>query len=206
MRIIYFHGWNEHFDETKNKILSKFGDEVHFPDIYYSTYKNLIGSYTNEIFGKKNSTLIVGDSLGGYMAYHISNICKCPALLFNPTFFFKNGGELHPNGNSEGNTCLDKNIILSLNDEEIDIKRTLKLLKESGFDSQIKIFDSLTHQIPIDIFENEFSIFRETYKYHKGEDQKKSKKLSSTISVSEEDQRWWEVPIVPMPREETINL
>jgi len=203
---MYFHGWGGHFDETKNKILSKFGDEVYFPDIDYQNMRNLIGCYTNEAYGSKTPTLIIGNSLGGYLAYHISNICKFPALLFNPAFFFKNGGELRPNSNSESDGCLDKNIIISLKDEELDVKRTLKFLKENGFDSQIKMYNNLTHQIPIDVFENEFTSFREMYKDFKMVDQKKPSRYSigskiskTTYQPDDNDERWWEQDPDPRP-------
>jgi len=179
MRIAYFHGWGGHFNDAKYKILSKFGDEVYFPDIDYTNHRNLISSYANELFGSNNPTLIVGTSLGGYLGFHISNIVRCPALLINPAFFSKSGGELKPNSNSTNNDDYQKQFIFSVKDEEVDVKRCIKMLKDFKYeDAQIKLYPDLTHQIPIDVFENEFSEFREKFKDFKGFEQDKPKKSS----------------------------
>ncbi len=180
MRIAYFHGWGGHFNEVKHKILSKFGDEVYYPEIDYTNHRNLISAYANELFGSSNPTLIVGTSLGGYMGFHISNIVRCPALLINPAFFSKSGGELKPNSNSTNNDDYSKQFIFSLKDEEVDVKRCIKMLKEFKYeDAQIKLYPDLTHQIPIDVFENEFSEFREKFKDFKGFEQDKPRKSKS---------------------------
>lgn len=179
MRVIYLHGYNGKFNEDKYKILSKFGDVVHYPEINYQIEKNIINNYSHEFSRSKEPVLIVGSSLGAYMAFHISNIIGCPALLINPAFFIKSGGtEIRPNYNSVSNyQNYDKTIILSLKDEIIDFKRTIKYLNEIGYkEDSIKIYDDLTHILPIDVFEKEFSEFREKHSKIKP---KKEKKLDS---------------------------
>jgi predicted esterase YcpF (UPF0227 family) len=165
MRVIYFQGWKEIFSDAKYKILLKFGDDVYYPEINYQNSKNLINFFSNDIHGSEIPTLIVGGSLGGYFAYHVSNIICCPALIFNPTFYFKNGGDIRPNVISSSNPDQQKQFIISLKDEYLDVKRTLKFFKECNFDeNKIKIYEDLDHQIPLDVFENDFSEFRENYK------------------------------------------
>jgi uncharacterized protein len=197
MRIIYFHGWGGRLDEAKYKILSKFGDEVIYPDIDYKNSKNLINQYSNFIYDKHDSkgrlipTLVVGNSLGAYMGYHISNIVRCPALLFNPSFYFKNGGEIRPSVGSSSNPDKSKQFILSQKDEEIDIKRTLKFFKELKIeDDNVKIYEDLTHQIPLDVFENEFSEFREKYKDFKWDEEDQQKYPSKGQSKKTSSGRW----------------
>lgn len=164
MRIVYFKGWGEQFDESIFNILNKFGDDVFMPDFDYQNSANLINAYINEIYNNRKDTIIIGKSLGAYMSYHISNVVCMPSLLFNPTFFFKSGGELKPSGSSSGNEYRDKQFIFTMKDDEIDMKRTFKYLKELKYDDQnIKTYDDL-NQIPLDVFENEFSSFREKYK------------------------------------------
>lgn len=182
MRIVYFHGWKGNFNEAKYKILSKFGDDVHYPEINYQNSKNLINAFSNEIYGNGVPTLVVGNSLGGYFAYHISNIVRCPALMFNPAFYFKNGGDIRPNLGYSNNPDPQKQFIISLKDEELDVKRTLKFFKECNFEeSMVKIYEDLGHQIPLDVFENDFSEFREKYKNIKGNEEA-SKKSTSRFS------------------------
>lgn len=154
MKITYFHGRGESFDETKYKILSKFGDEVLYPDINFND-KNLISNFSQSI----EPSLIVGSSMGGYIGYHVSNMLSCPALLINPSIFFKSGAEFRPNDNIRIDQR--KHFIISQKDEIIDIKRTLKFLNEFNFkDDSIKIHNEL---ISLDVFEKEFNVFREKY-------------------------------------------
>jgi hypothetical protein len=199
MRIFYFHGWGGRFDEAKHKILSKFGDEVYYPDIDYQNQRNLINAYDNEIYGGLNKgvpTLVVGTSLGGYMGFHISNICRCPALLFNPAFFFKSGAEMRPSGGSMGSDDRNKQFIFSVKDEEIDIKRCVKFLREYKYDdSLIKLYDNLTHQIPLDIFENEFTEFREKYKDFANPNIEKKSKPSSSGYIKAKKNRYEPIPL-----------
>ena len=221
MRIAYFHGWKSTIDERKVKILAKFGDEIYYPSIDYQTEKNLINSFANDLYSGPPA-LIVGSSLGGYLGFHISNIVRFPALLINPAFFLKSGGELRPNTNSSNNDFMDKDIFFSLKDEEIDVKRCIKYLKTLGYeDSKISFFEDFGHRIPLDVFENIFSEFREKYKdfkFEKDTPQKKkyysSKPGENYYNGEEEvaaedivedrpmrvaadeaaDNRWWEEP------------
>jgi hypothetical protein len=81
--------------------------------------------------------------------------------------------------------CFDKQIIISEKDNEIDVKRVLKFLKESGYDSQINLYGDLGHHIPLDIFENIFTEFREKYKdftFEKPTEEKYSKKKTKTTN------------------------
>lgn len=182
MRIIYLHGWGERYNEELEKILSKFGDEVFFPTIDYQNNTNLISSLANEAYSKKVPTLIVGRLLGGYFAYHISNMIQFPSLLFDPLFFFKNGGEIKPNYGYDKN--YDKMFIFSGKNEDMDIRRTLKFLKENDIkESEVKIYDDIKN-IPLDLMEKEFSEFREKFKDFKIEE-KQSKKKSKEDKITD---------------------
>lgn len=164
MKIVYFQGWGEHFDESKFKIFSKFGDEVFYPEINYQNSRNIINSYVNEICRDDTFSLIVGDSIGAYISFHISNIINRPSLLINPTFFLKNGVDLKPSHRSTGDVYKDKKVILSSKNDEIDFKRTLKFVSSLNLDEEIKIYNDFSQKMPLDILEIEFSEFREKYK------------------------------------------
>lgn len=174
MRILYLPEWGEKIEDAKIKILNKFGDDVWCPKIDYIGERNIIYSYAREIQQNGNPTLIIGSSLGGYMAYHMANIVKFPSLLFNPTFYFKNGGEVKRDDGMD--EYLEKTIVFSTKSEDIDIKRTVKFLEEYNY-KNIKFYDGLTH-IPLDIFENEFIEFREKHKNIKGTRNENVKKSS----------------------------
>lgn len=217
MIIYYFHGWGGHFDETKHKILAQFGDEVYYPNIDYQNQRNIISHYTNEVYSAINSgksVLVVGTSMGAYIGFHISNIVRCPALLINPAFFFKNGAEMRPNTNSVGPDDFQKHFVFSMKDEIVDVKRCIKFLKEFKYDGcYIANYDNLTHQIPIDIFEQEFVSFKEkykTFKYDIPEDGSKlsSKKIRSKNKYTEinADGMPWAEPQVRIPVPEPVEV
>ena len=163
MIIFYFHGFGARMDESMNKVLSKFGDEIYPMNSSYSTQKNLIDSYGETVRSTKrgrNDILLVGSSLGAYMAFHIANHTQTPALLFNPTFNFRNGAEyVHYSPEYK-----EQQILFSEKDEFIDIKESLKYLNSVNMDEQVSILEGLTHIIPIDVFDKCFSSFREKYK------------------------------------------
>lgn len=160
MRIIYLPDWNDKIKESRFKIMNRFGDEIYAPDLSYIHNRNLISSISNDV-NHNDSNLIVGDLMGAYLALYVSNITKIPALLFNPSFYFKNGGELRAAYDQE--QFSEKKIILSAKHNVVDTKRTFKYLRELGYDNQLKIFDNLTQDIPIDLFEMYFTEFRAKY-------------------------------------------
>lgn len=159
MRIIYLSDYNEKINDSLN--LNRFGDDVYCPNLDYINTRNIIKTISNDISdGKIN--LIIGNAVGAYMAFYISNLIKIPALLFNPTFFYKNGCELKSNYCQD--QYIEKNIILSEKHDQIDIKRNFKYLKELGYEDQIKIVNNTTQNILKEFFEMYFVEFYDKYK------------------------------------------
>lgn len=159
-RILYISDWNEKINESKLKILSKFGDEIFTPDLDYINNRNIISSLSNNVDFDYNN-LIIGNMMGAYLALYVSNITKIPSLLFNPSFYFKNGCELKSVYDQE--QFPEKKILLSAKHDIVDTRRTFKYLRELGYDNQLKVFENLKTDIPIDIFEIYFKEFREKY-------------------------------------------
>lgn len=163
MRIVYLGDWGETKNGIREKILGKFGDEIWSPDVLYTHNRNIISNLADNIHcNNSNSNLIVGCGVGAYIGFYISNMVKVPSLLFNPSFYYKNGSELKSQYDHE--QFIEKRIILSALDEIIDNKRVYKFLKELGYDYQIKIFDNLTHDISNDLVDQIFTDFRDKYK------------------------------------------
>lgn len=161
MKVLYLQDFNERLNESKFEILSKFGDEVIWPDINPLRDRGIISNFSEYIHEKYS--LVVGFGIGGYFAHYISSIQHCPALIFNVGFFYKSGAEMRPSYRNLSENIENKHFLFSLKDEEIDYKRSIKFLKDLKCEN-IKMLD-LTHQIPLDIFENEFSDFRNKYAY-----------------------------------------
>lgn len=193
MKIIYLHGWGGTRNDAKLKILSKFGDEVKYPVIEYNKNKNLINTVADWLHNPE--TIIIGSSFGGYIAYYASVYAGKPALLINPSFFLKDGGELRPENWNHYEK--EKHFIISKKDEILDIRRTLKFLNEIKIsDENVTIYEDLTHRIPLDVFDNAFTEFRNKYfNIYKEEKEKKKKFLeeekAKKIAAGFDPAEWW---------------
>lgn len=213
MKIIYLGDWNESKNVLKEKILTKFGDELWFPEILYTHNRNIISNIAenicyNGLNSNSNSNLIIGCGLGAYFGHYISNITKIPSLLFNPSFYYRSGSELKSNY-TNSHEFFEKKIILSTKDEIVDNKRVFKFLRDIGYDKQIKIFENMSHEMPLDFFDYNFTEFREKYKNFeqvKNESPKKYKitrsKIRENIDPRPQHQHIW-MPNIEFHESET---
>ena len=83
-RILFLHGLGSRPFEDRIAILKATGAEIFAPHIDYNTEDSIVLS--KEIIENEDITHLVGHSLGGILAYYLSNFYKLPALLFNPAF------------------------------------------------------------------------------------------------------------------------
>lgn len=191
MKIAYFRGWDEKFDENLYNALAKHG-EVYYPEINYKNNKNLIHQYSNELMNRDYNWYILGSSLGGYLGFYISSMIKQPALLFNPTFFLKEGGELI--SNQGRGQFSDKRIVFS-RDGKIDIKRTLKLMKELGYNEDcIQTYDTLS----LETYDSELVNLMTKYVFKKEEKTGVAvdSALKSSVKEKKASTSTWSEPIV----------
>lgn len=160
MYILYLKGWND-VDENSviQKILSTDKDKIICPDINYKITKNIINEFSSKI--DRKPFLVVGNDIGAYFGFNICNKANAPGILFNPTFFFKNGAEFRPNGFIEGINS-DIKIIISAKHKDMDVKRTIKYFDNIGISRFVKIYDDLDENIPYDVIQNEFMEFKKS--------------------------------------------
>ena len=193
MRIVYLSDWKEKQDKVKLNYFNTFGDVVFYPYLDYLNERNLISfisnDISNDIMNRNDINIIVGNGMGAYIAFYVSNHIKIPSLLLNPSFFFKNGAELKSSYNNE--QFLEKNIILSSKHDSIDTKRTFKYLISLGYDNQIKIIDNLSTKIPQDFFETYFNEFYAKYKNYKLDFLKKPTKPTRRNKTSASVDDFW---------------
>jgi len=156
MNILYLHGWKHNDDVYKksNKVkeLEKLGN-VFIIDLDYKD-KNFIDLY-NEILEKilaQKIDLLVGTSLGGFMAAHLGVKAGLPFVSINPSLNpeknlknrFKVNEDIYksyPNfpDNDMGLILLDKD------DELFDSEETLEKLKLKNFNN-MKMFNGGSHR------------------------------------------------------------
>lgn len=84
MKILYLHGLKSEPENAKTCYLRHKGFDVYSPRINYDNpqiYFDLFDDIRNY-----NPDLIIGSSLGGYLAYHYARQLDIKAVLFNPAF------------------------------------------------------------------------------------------------------------------------
>jgi len=160
MKIAYISGFGSTPNKDKIKIMEERGEVIYY-DPNYLKNKEIIYTIAREISDVgDDEVFIVGSSLGAYMAFYVSNILQKPALLFNPSFNFKNGGKLI--SNHDRSEYPNKLIVLSKQDEMLDNKTNLKFLSSIGYGDKIIEIEG-GHHIDTNVFKNHFEEFLKMY-------------------------------------------
>lgn len=87
IRILYIHGYQGSFNPSSER-LAQFSDTTKF-EVYGINHDSNITLYdvvddAQLCCTKNNIDIIIGISLGGFIASHISSIVKLPCILINP--------------------------------------------------------------------------------------------------------------------------
>ncbi len=162
IKILYIHGLDSKLSDEKREILEKFG-KIYAPDLNYYTNPNAISSITED-YSEVKIDVIIGSSIGGFAGFYVSNYFGKPALLFNPALKSRSVKQNIPENSVKGKGF--KQIVLGQKDDVVDPVDTLAFLA-NGFDSttlyHCHILPTLTHNIPLDVFEEEvFAFVRKT--------------------------------------------
>lgn len=146
MNILYLHGLNSTNLNERTEWLSQYG-KVYHP---LMDYQNIPAAflYLEKLVKKYKPQVIVGSSMGGFMAYHLGNYYGIPGILLNPALIMKL--VIKPNNRSYPvkNTHY---IALGNQDDVIPPFTTKALLKEDGIDYKSKEFER-GHETPIEDF------------------------------------------------------
>ena len=89
MKALYIHGLNSSPNPKKLEIIDSLGLEVVSPFIDYDQEKAAVYDRVKNIALENNVDLIIGSSLGGFIAFWLANDIHIPALLFNPALYFE---------------------------------------------------------------------------------------------------------------------
>ena len=160
MKIVYIHGLDSKLSPEKKEILEKFGT-VEAPDLNYYKNPNAIASLM-ERYAEVDFDVVIGSSIGGFAGFYASNYFNKPALLFNPALKSRSVEQNVPEAAVVGKKF--KQIVLGQQDEVVNPAETLAFLS-GRFDAttlyHIHIRPLLTHNIPLDVFEEEVKTFIE---------------------------------------------
>lgn len=83
MKILYIHGFGSHYDPSKSKVQTLqslgvvIGVDLDYCEGFETTFDKLCKAVSS-------CNLIVGTSMGGYMASHVGSACGIPFVALNP--------------------------------------------------------------------------------------------------------------------------
>jgi len=89
MKALYIHGLQSNPNPKKLDIIESFELDVISPFIDYEKEKGEVYERVKSLAIENNIDLIIGSSLGGFIAYWLSKDLEKPALLFNPALYFE---------------------------------------------------------------------------------------------------------------------
>ena len=142
LKVLYLHGLGGKQDKKQLKVLKSLGFKCIAPNINYKK-GNCWDKLANMEFD-----VVIGHSLGGYLAYYLSNLKKVPCLMFMPDFD-DNIRKIQPVPNEVLNLPKygKKRALIATLDSALDRTHQKKFLKE------IKTYkEKIDHDVPIEIF------------------------------------------------------
>jgi predicted esterase YcpF (UPF0227 family) len=145
MNIAFFHGLESSANSSKSVFLHK--NFVAFTPAMNYYDENLFDETLSQL-KNANFDLLVGSSMGGYFAYHLSTFLNLPTLLFNPAFVDRSFEPIVHTGTFQ----TPQTIIIGENDDVIIPQKSILWIENN-----IKLYsfylESMGHRTPIEVFE-----------------------------------------------------
>mgnify|MGYP003649006365 FL=1 len=146
-KILYIHGLESEQGGPKVDYLSN-NCYVHAPSMNYKTldlHKFILSDYIPD--------LIIGSSMGGYVADIIGSRLGVDVLLFNPALHSRKIDVNH----EYSNNTYKRTIILGTEDDVVDPELTKKLWSVHGNVAIIDEVEGMGHRTPLDVFINMYN-------------------------------------------------
>jgi hypothetical protein len=149
-KVLYLHGLESSNTGSKVEFLREQSDLL-APLINYRDHNleqnlmNMVESFQPDV--------IIGSSMGGFTALNLGNYFNVPVVAFNPAIHsrsfepaFKKLVEQDPHFD------FTPVIVLGLEDNVIDPKKTVEILEDAEFMVQYELYPEMKHRIPFDVF------------------------------------------------------
>ena len=146
-RIVYLHGLESEPGGTKVSFLATKGT-VYAPAMDYKTL-----DLDEFIHTLGMPDLIIGSSMGGYVADIIGSRLGSDVLLFNPALHSR---EIDPEYEYYNNGYI-RTIVLGTEDDIIDPELTKKLWSVHGNEAEYDEIEGMGHRTPLDVFVNMYN-------------------------------------------------
>ena len=150
-KILYLHGLESESGGTKVSFLAEKG-MVYAPNMDYVTLD------LNEfILTLGMPDLIIGSSMGGYVADIIGSQLGVDVLLFNPALSNHNRTVIKEFNVDYGSQKYKRTIVLGTEDNVIDPEVTKKLWSVYGNHAKYDEVEGMGHRTPLDVFINMYN-------------------------------------------------
>ena len=150
-KIVYLHGLESEPGGTKVSFLAEKG-MVYAPAMDYETLDLREFIYT---LGMPD--LIIGSSMGGYIADMIGSKLGVDVLLFNPALHSRSIEFDFDNGVGYGGENYKRTIVLGTEDDVINPETTKKLWSVDGNHAEYDEVEGMGHRTPLNVFINMYN-------------------------------------------------
>lgn len=164
LNVLYFHGLGGGYSEDNEKIILKNlaeGSAILYPTmdytLMYNSGVNPIDVYSELKYVKDYIDVVIGNSMGGFVAFHVAKRLNKPCLLFNPalmetTMSYKMFGVGLEDVEDRGNY---NHIVIGYRDVVVPSNKSLEYLKTKNIlNSNVYVED------------DEHNVSYRTYKKH----------------------------------------
>ena len=146
-KILYLHGLESNQGGKKVDYLSS-KYTVHSPKLDYKDPKCFDEIF--ELIEESDFDLIIGSSMGGYLAFMMGEVFELPTILFNPALHNRSFEPVNNYTPKLGSTT--HNVILGDKDDVVDYNKTCKYLNLNDIQYIRELIPGMTHRTPLNIF------------------------------------------------------
>jgi len=169
MNILYLHGLESKPGGEKVSWLSSVAS-VYAPAMDYTDEDLMQKVMFHPMITSGQIDLIIGSSMGGYIADLIHKKFDIPAILFNPALHSRSIEPAVPFAEyfgDEDETASEVVVILGRDDKVIDPKETVRLLNKSNGIYNHMFVDDMAHSTPLHIFMTMVRVYADHLTYKK---------------------------------------
>jgi uncharacterized protein len=157
MNVLYLHGLDGSLSTEKAETLNFYAKKLIAPQINYRT--DDLDALISNIFKNEEIGLVVGNSLGGYVAYHIACQYNIHCLLFNPALKIRTVNPKFSTSTAYGSYSSLMQVVLGGRDRVVSAASTISFLtaKDNASNIIFSYYPTLEHRIDDYVFSEELS-------------------------------------------------
>lgn len=147
MKILYLHGYQGSPNWDRIEWMKSLGHEVIAPQIDYDNEQDFFINLLNKDFD-----FIVGNSLGGFVAFYISLYKGKPSICINPPLYMDLKIKMNLPIAYEIKGSQNISVIIGNDDDVVNPIKTFNWLTENKPSTSIKMIDGMGHRFGIEPF------------------------------------------------------